>query len=214
MKRLVLFCLVLGLLGVNTGCGVVRAIVYSPFGAGCGPACGPALCGDCGPAPCGDCGPAPCGDCGPAPCGDCGPAPCGDACGSPCGGFGNPCGMPNCGRCRWPFPILSRLFHPISWGCGNGCGEVYWGDFHGDPPDCNDPCDGCGNWVGGGCGGGCVTGGYVSGRSTCGGCNDGGCSDCAGGWGGDQYVGRSTPSVQNRAVAYQPSQPYRTPVRR
>ena len=45
------------------------------------------------------------------------------------------------------------------------------GDFHGDPPDCCDPCDDCANWTGRGCAtggcvaGGCATGGYAGGHS-------------------------------------------------
>jgi hypothetical protein len=56
--------------------------------------------------------------------------------------------------------VLS-LFRPVKWtGCyNNGCGEIYWGDFHGDPPDCCDPCDRMGNFTG---------------------CTDGSCCDCAG----------------------------------
>ena len=32
--------------------------------------------------------------------------------------------------------------------CGSGCGEVYWDEWVSDPPDCVDPCDDCGNWIG------------------------------------------------------------------
>jgi len=28
-----------------------------------------------------------------------------------------------------------------------GCGEVYWGAYHNDPPDRCDPCDRDGHWV-------------------------------------------------------------------
>lgn len=34
-------------------------------------------------------------------------------------------------------------------GCDSGCGEVYWGEWTSDPPACSDPCDNCGNYVGG-----------------------------------------------------------------
>jgi len=27
--------------------------------------------------------------------------------------------------------------------CGKGCGEIYWGEWISDPPDCCDPCDQC-----------------------------------------------------------------------
>jgi hypothetical protein len=33
--------------------------------------------------------------------------------------------------------------------CGKGCGEVYWDEWHSDPPDPCDPCDDCyGQFVG------------------------------------------------------------------
>jgi len=57
-------------------------------------------------------------------CGDCGD------CGDNCDGY--------------------RPGHPLGnlMGCASGCGEVYWGEWTSDPPDCCDPCDDCGNWVG------------------------------------------------------------------
>ena len=60
--------------------------------------------------------------------------------------------------------------------CFGGCGETYWGDWYGDPPDCNDPCDTCGNWTGGGvpAGGGYAIGGHVGAPTA------GGCSECGG----------------------------------
>lgn len=63
-------------------------------------------------------------------CNECGPHP-----GQPCtDGYGE------CG-------ILPWLFHGKS--CGKGCGEVYWGEWISDPPDCCDPCDQCtGDWTG------------------------------------------------------------------
>jgi hypothetical protein len=74
-------------------------------------------------------------------------------------------------RCwnRGPFTWVFALFTPRSW-CGRGCGDRYWGDFYGDPPDCWDPCDGYGNFTGG-----CNSCGTAPTR--------GGCSDC--GQGGD-----------------------------
>ncbi|HLA84880.1 MAG TPA: hypothetical protein VJL29_08800 [Thermoguttaceae bacterium] len=149
------------------GCGPCDV---GPCGVGCGAPCGFRPTWGCGPlasceprcmpgAGCGGaCGLAP--DCGPA-CGDCGPAcgPCGDPCGcDPCGC--DPCGYGGCTcGCCGPGPIrcVLSLLHPVRWfGCyNNGCGEMYWGDFHGDPPDCCDPCDCMGNYTGctsGGCG--------------------------------------------------------------
>jgi hypothetical protein len=32
--------------------------------------------------------------------------------------------------------------------CGSGCGELYVDEWLNDPPDCCDPCDNCGNWIG------------------------------------------------------------------
>lgn len=111
-------------------------------GVGCGPGCG---CGTgCEPG----CG---CGaDCG---CGaevGCG---CEPACG--CGGGG--CGLRGhwlggvffgscCGR-------LVQSFDRLCGGCSGCSGEVYWNEWHNDPPSCCDPCDRCGNWTGPGYGG-------------------------------------------------------------
>jgi len=143
--------LVLGLLfataAVSTGChGIWRGRFLCPFGPGCdpqyccGPTCGPACGPECGP----DCGPVCDGPCGP----DCGP----------------PCPPDGCGPCH-------RYFGPLSWlfaqfrlrecrAC-SGCGEVYWGGYCSDPPDCCDPCDCYGNWTGG-CGPWAGGGGYGS----------------------------------------------------
>src|SRR5262245_49886415 len=87
---------------------------------------------------CFSCHGGPCGECCfylPKPivwdgsCNDCGPhgRPCNDCCG-------------NCGLLPW-----------LIWGktCGKGCGEIYWGEWVSDPPDCCDPCDQCtGCWTG------------------------------------------------------------------
>jgi len=152
--------------GGPCGCGTCGG---GPCGAGpCGFVanwgCGPAACCEpqCGPgAGCGDC----CGmvpDCGSS-CGGCGPV-CGNPCGCCNGGYGCGCTC-GCG-CGGPGPLacVLRLFHPTRWfGCyNNGCGEIYWGDFHGDPPDCCDPCNCMGDYTGctsscGGCG--CMGGG-------------------------------------------------------
>jgi hypothetical protein len=49
------------------------------------------------------------------------------------------------GHCKChPWQALRNRFT-----CGKGCGEVYWGEWHGDPPDPCDPCDPYGgNYVG------------------------------------------------------------------
>lgn len=57
-------------------------------------------------------------------CSDCGEC---DQCGQPAGNCG--CGL------------LSRLGRRLT--CGEGCGELYWGDWISDPPAPCDPCDEC-----------------------------------------------------------------------
>jgi hypothetical protein len=193
VKRLILFGLLGGLLATNTGCGLFQAIFCyrpcatrgdcgegvcgNPCNEGCGPACGPRrplyparpmrASGDC------DCG---CGDvigrpCRRAACASCGACdePCGDSC--DCGGCGT-CGRP---WHRGPLSCVFALFTPCSW-WGGGCGQRYWGDFYSDPPDCWDPCDGYGNYSGGGHSAGVYGDGISgSGVSTGGG---GGCRNC------------------------------------
>ena len=91
--------------------------------------------------------------------------------------------------------------------CCKGCGDVYWGEWISDPPDCCDPCDSCGGFSGSGgtcckpdilgrlrrafngyrycpgeCGGGCGIGSL-----SCQLCGDAGCNACGGGGG---IVGR------------------------
>ena len=58
----------------------------------------------------------------------------------------------HCGRGSC-LSLLAAPFRPLVglMKCGTGCGEVYWGEWTSDPPDCCDPCDSCGNWVGDGC---------------------------------------------------------------
>jgi len=47
---------------------------------------------------------------------------------------------------------LSKHLHD-SLTCQSGCGgDLYMGDWASNPPDAHDPCDECGNWVGGGSG--------------------------------------------------------------
>lgn len=84
-----------------------------------------------------------------------------------------------------------------------GCGARYWGDFWDPPPECCEPCDGVGNWIGRGpcpprrpllhflfggplaCGG-CGHCGECCGDYDCGGC--GSCDSCAGGYSEGGYV--------------------------
>lgn len=190
MKRILLLGLFLGQLAACTGCGLFDSMCYTrPYAGRYG-------CSDCDGGGCPTCGVARRGYVAPRRaavyadgdqgCADCGrvvrrPAyggcdSCSDPCGEPCGGTG---------RC-WHRGPLSCVFALIVDGfhCGacSGCGERYWGDFYSDPPDCWDPCDGYGNYTGGGCstcGGGTSAGnvatrGYSTGCKTCGGGGSGG----------------------------------------
>ena len=91
----------------------------------------------------------------------------GDSCQN--GGCGEDCGYPyrfprvrSCDPCAdgcrpltckdktycGPLTPIFALFTRDCWS-STGCGERYWGDFYGDPPDYCDPCDRCGNYTGG-----------------------------------------------------------------
>ena len=154
----------------------------------------------------------------PPACKSCGPfdAACGDACGGP----SDPCGVSTCTTCciRIPKPIVwcgnenecgpecDSCACPTECGilpmlrrgltCGKGCGEVYWGEWISDPPDCCDPCDQChGVWMGphGYCNPGpsqrllaAIHGHKYCPSPCCGGagcglCNKPACNDCGGG---------------------------------
>ncbi|MEM6330634.1 MAG: hypothetical protein AAF790_10335 [Planctomycetota bacterium] len=106
-------------------------------GPQCGPQCGP---GGCGPS-CG-CEEPQCG-CEEPACG-CEEPACG--CEPACGGDGG-CGQACGGKKR----LFGRLLSCFS-GCGGCDKELYWSEWHNDPPRCCDPCDKCGNWVGPGAG--------------------------------------------------------------
>jgi hypothetical protein len=149
MKRLLLLslvsCVAVALSGCACGPWLMPPGSICDSSGGCGP-CGATSCGatSCGPAACAStCAPA-CNDCGTA-CGD----SCGDTCGAPCetacnqcvGASAAACGAP-CGPLTWLFTLLSQGY------CGQSCGEVWWGDWHGAPPDCCDPCDRCGEYTG------------------------------------------------------------------
>ncbi|MEX2174656.1 MAG: hypothetical protein WD872_09865 [Pirellulaceae bacterium] len=58
-------------------------------------------------------------------------------------GESNECGPGGCGSCAGPTDcgILPALMRART--CGKGCGEIYWGEWISDPPDCCDPCDPC-----------------------------------------------------------------------
>ena len=192
VKRLILFCLLGGLLTTNIGCGLLQSVFcYRPClssgdcmpgvmgecrDEGCGPTCGPMDRPVRAPAygarrarVVADCG----GPCLGAPSRSC--SPCDDPCMDPCG--------ETCyGRCwhRGPLSCIFALLTPTSW-WGPSCGERYWGDFYSDPPDCWDPCDGYGNYEG--------RGGY--------GC---GCRNCADGYGVEGY-GSGIPAYGNNVVS-------------
>ena len=138
---------------------------------------------------------------------NCGPG-CQPACASSCGGSCGDCADP-CAPCG-PLSIVHKLFCPQKWDCGS-CGERYWGDFHGDPPECCDPCDRCGNFTGAttdGCSNGnCGGGGYQVEHG-----GGGGCSTC-----GTNGPASYRPQMASRTVEPRPvSQATRTyrPTRR
>ena len=88
----------------------------------------PTACDDCG----GVCG----GSCGPAmtevAAGPSFPASCGTRVPGGCGGLSG-----------LMLPLLSTRL-----ACGSGCGNVYWGEWLCDPPECCDACNDDGCWAG------------------------------------------------------------------
>ena len=80
---------------------------------------------------------------------------------------------------------MKQWLHNKATHC-KGCGDIYWGEWISDPPDCCDPCDQCGQFTGAGvccdnaCGSriGCRLGNLFRGRRYCPGpC---GCEECGG----------------------------------
>lgn len=63
-------------------------------------------------------------------------------------GYGTNGDLGNCGTCgeRRGGPIVQGFNRLLS--CGSSCGEVYWDEWLSDPPECCDPCDQHGNWIG------------------------------------------------------------------
>jgi hypothetical protein len=157
-------------IGCSDGCGSADACGCEAD-CGCEPACG---CGDgCGVNGrqfagqtwngCRESGPPICTCTGPSRCCDttsgCGDAcGCGDGCEPGCGcepacGCASSCSCDhgNCGRCGCCFgSFCGHLVGCVDRLCGcSGCdGELYWSEWHNDPPRCCDPCDCHGNWVG------------------------------------------------------------------
>ncbi len=178
MKRLLLSGLLGGLLATNTGCGLLQAVFcYRPCMARGG-------CASCNSDDCdGGCGPVyqrpmrgplvrharAYNECEPA----CGRPSRGVGCQTceTCDPCADPCGQGSYGRC-WHRGPLSCVFGLLMNGCWlggcSGCGERYWGDFYSDPPDCWDPCDGYGNYSGGGGCQSCGQGGVSGGCQSCG----------------------------------------------
>jgi hypothetical protein len=57
--------------------------------------------------------------------------------------------LKHCGFCHICWEVVDTLSNCCC--CGGGCGcnsEVYWSEWHNDPPRCCDPCDCYGNWTG------------------------------------------------------------------
>ncbi len=161
MKRIPLRWLI-SFVAVGFASGCCHFNVNEPFGPGTG--CKPTHCGDCGT--CDSCAATPV----EAPCHDCG-----QTCVDPC--------QRACGPLTWLFDLFSCGY------CGDGCGEIYWGDFHGNPPDCCEPCDRHANFTGATS----SCGGAAGGSSCCGGTSLGVATT-------DRVVGpTSTQSVEQAA---------------
>jgi len=144
--------------GCGSGCCVDgRQFAGQKYQCGCNsrvpwcPCTGPECCDSCG------CG-AACGEpCGYDPGCGCEPA-CG--CASDCGGCCEPCCAPKSHTCCLKHVgfchVCWEVVDVLSGCCSSGCGcdeEVYWSEWHNDPPRCCDPCDCYGNWVGPSAGG-------------------------------------------------------------
>jgi hypothetical protein len=151
--------------GCEPGCGCESSCGCEPS-CGCGRCCGGGgeqfagqtwgCCEESGPPICTCTGPAGCGD---ASCGCGAGCGCGGGCDPSCGcepscGCGSSCGCGNeeccldglcfgsaCGR-------LVGLIDRLCCGCSGCSGEMYWSEWHNDPPHCCDHCDHYANWTG------------------------------------------------------------------
>lgn len=173
MRRALLLCAIAAALQGLVGCRTCGPWLGEPFGpyTGCDPAnCGATCGGSCargGDIYMGDCGPrgplrarlrGTCDTCEMvSDCDTCGTC---DTCEmvSDCGG----CGV--CDICQSggysPYGPAYAAYGPagllrflgrtlgLSWPCAGCSSDIYWGDYNGYPPDCNDPCDTCGSWTG------------------------------------------------------------------
>ena len=146
MKRTLLLCLVSCVAAAAGGCACGPCMM-APFGPGTVCDSSGGCCGPCGVTACeSTCGPTACGTTCETGCSDC---DCGGSCSEPCETVCDQCAGASCNACCPPVGLLTWLFGPLFQGyCGDGCGEVWWGDWHGAPPDCCDPCDRCGNYTG------------------------------------------------------------------
>ncbi len=155
MKRTLASLLIAGLCVLGSGC-THCGWLYRPFGPGTlctgGPGDG---CGGCGAPACSSCAAPACTTCAE-------PEAACDSCGTGCP---SPCGS---GPITWLLGVLNGGY------CGDGCGETWWGDFHGAPPTCCEPCNRMGQWTGNSGGSPDMSTGECS---SCG----GGCSTCGGG---------------------------------
>lgn len=90
--------------------------------------------------------------------------------GRSCDSCGDVCRPKTCHDKTYCGP-LTPIFALLTRDCwmGSGCGERYWGDFYGDPPDRCDPCDRCGNYIGrtNNWSGGYVNNGRMTGSKPC-----------------------------------------------
>ena len=59
-------------------------------------------------------------------------------------GCSSACGDGCCGAPKGP---CASLWNALCGCSGCDC-ELYWSEWHNDPPRCCDPCDQCGNWIG------------------------------------------------------------------
>jgi hypothetical protein len=150
--------------GCGSGCGI-NGRQFAGQTWNCGEKCdGPPICPCTGPdgscqggccAPAGECGECCEPACGCGQCGECCEPACGCepgcGCGDACRDCDNSsCCLKRCGFGSWIGHVLGAVCKPC--GC-NGCdSEMYWCEWHNDPPQCCDPCDRCGNWIGPGAG--------------------------------------------------------------
>jgi hypothetical protein len=135
--------------GQTFNCGCETYVPWCPCrdcGGGCGGCCEPACgCGSCCEPTCG------CDSC-------CEPCGCGSCCGSGC--CTHKCCVKKCGFCHAGWELVD-CFTRVCSPCSGCSGEVYWSEWHNDPPYCQDPCNCCGQFTGHGCCGsdGCCTSG-------------------------------------------------------